>query len=85
MDDFENYVINGDIYFLLLMFPPEEAETLNFSPHLFTTYFTPVERGSLSLINLQRSYTQAENPLPFHAASLNLGMFYLSSGHLVLT
>lgn len=85
MDDFEKYVISGDISFLLLMLPPEKAETLNFSPHLFTTYFTPVERGGLSLINLQRSYTHAENPLPFHTGSLNLGMFYLSSGHLVLT
>lgn len=77
MDRFEKYIISVDISFLLLMFPPEEAETLHFSPHLFTTYFTPVERGGLSLTNLQRSYTQAENPLPFHAGSLNLVMFYL--------
>lgn len=77
MDDFEKYVINGDIAFLFLTFPPEKSETLHFSPHLFTTYFTPVERGGLSLTNLQRSYTQAEYPLPFYAGSLNLGMFYL--------
>lgn len=58
--DCEKYTISSGELFLFLVISPEEAEMvkLYFSPHLFTTYFTPVERGGLSWENLQKKLNQ---------------------------